>query len=305
MQKTLISIVGPTASGKTKLSLDLATALHTSIISADSRQFYKSMNIGTAKPLEEDLIKVPHYFINHLELEDDYSAGAFEQQALQLLEKLFEEQDYVIAVGGSGLYLQALWEGLDEFPDIPQEVRDELNARLETMGLEALQEDLKEADPEFYEKGEIQNPQRVIRALEVSQYTGEPFSSFKKGEKKERPFDVLKIGLEMDRERLYERINSRVDRMMALGLEEEAQILYAKQHYNALQTVGYQELFEHFNGFYDKKEAVEKIKQNTRRYAKRQLTWFKKQDDIHWFQPEEKKQIFAFVSEKLGLEEFH
>lgn len=300
MPKTLISIIGPTAIGKTALSIFLAEKLQTEILSADSRQFYKEMHIGTAKPDGVELASAPHHFIGHLSAEEDYSAGQFEKDALAKLEELFQKHDTIIAVGGSGLYLKALWEGLDDFPEIPKSLREELTTQYEKDGLESLTEQLKTLDPEFYEKGEIQNPQRVIRALEVTLHSGQPFSSFKKEKAQDRDFRVLKIGLQMEREALYNRINTRVDKMLEAGLEEEARSLYSKKELNALQTVGYQEFFDYFDGAISREKAIELVKRNSRRYAKRQMTWFRKVEDIHWFSPAEKKQIFAFVSDQIA-----
>ena len=300
MPKTLISIVGPTAIGKTELSIFLAEKLQTEILSADSRQFYKEMHIGTAKPDAEELAAAPHHFIGNLSAEQDYSAGQFEKDALDKLEELFQKHDTIIAIGGSGLYLKALWEGLDDFPEIPKSLRAELTAKYEAEGLEALAEQLKTLDPEFYKSAEIRNPQRVIRALEVTLHSGQPFSYFKKQKAQNRDFRVLKIGLQMEREALYNRINTRVDKMLEAGLEEEARALYPKKQLNALQTVGYQEFFDYFDGAISREKAIELIKRNSRRYAKRQITWFRKVEDIHWFSPAEKKQIFAFVSDQIA-----
>ncbi|MEX0813842.1 MAG: tRNA (adenosine(37)-N6)-dimethylallyltransferase MiaA [Chitinophagales bacterium] len=299
MPKTLISIIGPTAIGKTSLGIELAQKFNTDIISVDSRQFYQNMDIGTAKPSPEELKKIPHHFIDMLSVEENYSAGQFEKDALKTIEALFLKKDVLIAVGGSGLYIKALWEGLDEFPEIPVEIRKELNEQLENEGLLFLQNKLKTLDPEFYKSGEIQNPQRVIRALEVCLHSNKAFSEFKNQKRANRSFDILKIGLEMERKNLYERINQRVDQMLEAGLEKEAKAFYPLKKLNALQTVGYQEFFDYFDSKTTKEKAVELIKRNTRRYAKRQLTWFRNQEAIHWFHPAEKKQIFAFVSEKL------
>lgn len=300
MKKRLIVICGPTAAGKTALSTQLAQHFRTEIISTDSRQFYRELKIGSAPPSAEELEQVPHHFIADRELTDDFSAGEFEEQALQKLDKLFQKHDVVIAVGGSGLYIRALCEGLDEFPEIAPEVRENLQADLESHGLEALCERLKELDPDYYNQVDKQNPQRVIRALEVCIGTGEKYSSFRIGEKKERPFSITKIGVEMPREQLYERINLRVDMMMDAGLLSEAEGLIRLKDKNALQTVGYKELFDYFEGETTLDEAVELIKRNTRRFAKRQMTWFRRDEEIVWFQPSDTEKIISHLETQIG-----
>ena len=283
MSKTLISIVGPTAIGKTSLSIDLAKAFETEIISADSRQFFREMNIGTAVPSSEELAAAPHHFIQHISVEDAYSVGDFERDALQKLEQLFQRHDKVIMVGGSGLYVDAVTKGLDEFPEIDPQIRISLNDLFAAEGLPALQKQLSQLDPEYYSEVDTENPHRLIRALEVSLGTGKPYSSFRKKKAAQRPFKSVLIGLTADREVIYDRINRRVDLMLEQGLLEEAKALAGKKHLNALNTVGYKELFAFLEGRCSLEEAVEEIKKNTRRFAKRQLTWFRKNPEIHWF----------------------
>lgn len=296
----LICIVGPTAIGKTQLSIALAKAFKTVILSADSRQFYKEMNIGTAVPEPEELAAAPHYFIQHKSIFESYSVGDFEKDAMGKLTHLFKEKKVVFLVGGSGLYVDAVVKGLDTFPEVPGTVREQLNDTFKEKGLEPLQDELKEVDPNFAEEIDLQNPQRVIRALEVYRASGKPFSSFRRAKKANRPFNVLYLGLNAERETLYNRINLRVDTMIEKGLVEEAQRLYEHKHLNALQTVGYRELFQYFDKQCSFEEAVEEIKKNTRRFAKRQGTWFRKNPEIQWFDytvPPET--IFNFIKNAL------
>ncbi|WP_253187473.1 tRNA (adenosine(37)-N6)-dimethylallyltransferase MiaA [Mangrovimonas sp. DI 80] len=283
MTKYLISIVGPTAIGKTALSIQLAQHFNTEIISADSRQFFKEMQIGTAAPSPEELAAAPHHFIHHKSIETDYNVGAFERDAIECLDVLFKTHDVVIMVGGSGLYVDAVTKGLDDFPDLDPKIREGLNETLETEGLGVLQNQLKELDPESYNRIAIDNPHRVIRALEVSIGTGKPYASYLNQKESKRPFKTITVGLTADREIVYERINKRVDIMMESGLLEEAKALLPNQHLNALNTVGYKELFEYFNGNWTLDFAVSEIKKNSRRFAKRQFTWFKKNENILWF----------------------
>lgn len=282
--KTLYVICGPTAVGKTNLAIELAQILQTEIISADSRQLYREIPIGTAQPTAEQLNRVKHHFIAERSLEEDYNAGMFERDALELLSKLFQKHDAVVCCGGTGLYIKALCDGLDDLPEADEELRNQLTERLETEGLASLQKQLQQLDPVHYAKMDVQNPQRVIRALEVCLSTGKPFSSFHGGEKVQRPFKVVKIGLELPREELYDRINKRVEVMLESGWLDEAKAVFEKRHLNALNTVGYKELFAHLEGKMSLDEAIEKIKTNTRRFAKRQMTWFKKDGDIQWMQ---------------------
>lgn len=283
MTKILISIVGPTAIGKTALSIKLANHFNTEIISADSRQFFKDMHIGTAAPTPRELSAAPHHFIQHISVEDPYNVGTFEKDAIALLDQLYKKHKVVILVGGSGLYVNAVTEGLDEFPEVDASIREELNERLENDGLEALQFQLKELDPKAFENIAIDNPHRVIRALEVCIASGEPYSSFLSANKKVRNFKTITIGLTADRELIYERINKRVDLMMADCLLDEVKQLHSKKHFNALNTVGYKELFKYLDGEWTLDVAISEIKKHTRRFAKRQLTWFKKQKNTIWF----------------------
>jgi tRNA dimethylallyltransferase len=298
-QPTLICIVGPTAIGKTSLSIDLAERFSTEIISADSRQFYKEMSIGTAVPTPYELSRAKHHFIQHISIENEYNVGKFEEDTLTLLNRIFETNPTAILVGGSGLYQKAVTEGLDAFPEIPVDIRKKYNEILKNTGIKALQELLKHKDPRAYASIEIQNPRRLTRALEVVETTGKSFTYFQNQPKKARQFKVIKIGLDAPREIIYERIEKRVDVMIANGLVEEARRLHSYQHFNALQTVGYKELFAFFENRITLAEAISEIKKNTRRFAKRQLTWFKKDPDIEWFDYETPIEvILKFINTK-------
>ena len=298
----LIVIVGPTAIGKTSLSLALAKHFQTEILSADSRQFFKEMSIGTAAPTEEELSVAPHHFIHHISIEDDYSVGDFEKEALSKLETLFKSHENVIMVGGSGLYVDAVTKGLDEFPKVDESIRENLNQQLKTEGIENLQQQLKELDPQYFSEADIQNPHRLIRALEICIVTGKPYSSFRKNEAAERPFNSIFIGLDAERQIVYDRINQRVDIMVQEGLIEEARKLYDKRDLNALNTVGYKELIKYFEGEWSLEKAIEEIKKNTRRFAKRQFTWFRKNDQINWFDHTAlPKSIISFLDEKMKV----
>ncbi len=298
----LICVVGATAIGKTSLAVKLAQAFSTEIISADSRQFFKEMTIGTAVPSKQELSAAPHHFIQNKSIFEAYSVGDFERDAIALLENLFKKNQIVIMVGGSGLYVDAVVKGLDNFPKVPSEIREQLNLELNEKGLEALQNELRNADPVYFEKVDIQNPHRVIRALEIYRATGKPYSSFLKKENIQRDFNTLFIGLTINREIIYERINHRVDTMIKEGLIDEAKSLFQYKEENALQTVGYRELFEYFEGKISLEEAILEIKKNTRRFAKRQNTWFKKNEAIHWFDYDtEVSEIINFINEKNAL----
>jgi tRNA dimethylallyltransferase len=279
----LITIVGPTAIGKTALSIQLANYFNAEIISCDSRQFYKEMTIGTAVPSKEEINAAKHHFIQNRSIFDSYSVGEFERDTLQLLSELFLKNNIVIMVGGSGLYVDAVINGLDDFPDVNPSIREQLNLDLKENGIESLQKQLKELDLETYQTIAIDNPHRIIRALEICIGTGKTYSSFKNKPKVPRNFKSIKIGLTAERQIIYDRINQRVDIMIADGLLEEAKDLYPDKNLNALQTVGYRELFSLFDEEISKEFAIEEIKKNTRRFAKRQLTWFKKDEDINWF----------------------
>jgi len=295
-KKYLIVIAGPTAVGKTALTIKLAKVFKASILSADSRQFYKEMNIGTAKPTEEELAEAPHYFINSLSVTDEYSVGKFEIDALGLLENLFLKTNVVFMTGGSGLFIKAVTEGLDEFPEIDPAIRKELNTLFETKGLEVLLEELKEKDVVSFETVDKGNYRRVIRALEVIRQTGIPFSSFCRGLKKERNFKIIKIAIAGDREELYERINRRVDRMFDKGLLEEVKKLIPFKTKTPLKAVGYTELLDFLEDKLSMEEARELIKRNSRRYAKRQLTWLRKDRTYTWFHPSDYKDILEFIN---------
>ncbi|MDP1727499.1 MAG: tRNA (adenosine(37)-N6)-dimethylallyltransferase MiaA [Bacteroidota bacterium] len=295
MQKTLLVINGQTAIGKTELALAIATHYQTEIISTDSRQFYKEMKIGTAKPSPEELSVVKHHFINSQSIHHLYSAGAFEKEALNCLEDLFLKHDIVIAIGGSGLYIKALCEGLDKVPDADLYFRKQLIAQYEARGIEPLQNMLREMDPERWLSIDQQNPQRLMRAIEIAHQNVTMVHS-----KKPRPFRILKLGLIMDRNELYQRINERVENMMQEGLLEEAKSLFPFRELNALKTVGYNEIFEFLEGKITLEKAVELIKQHTRNYAKRQLTWFKKDKEIHWFEAASRKEILIWLTKEMS-----
>ena len=295
--KRLIVIVGPTGSGKTDLSIRLALHYRAPILSTDSRQVYRSMPIGTAQPTEEQLNTVEHHFIASHDIEDKLSCGEYEVQALACLEKLFAQHDDVVAVGGSGLYVRALCEGMDELPQADEALRRELERRLADEGIGALAAQLRELDPRYYEEVDRSNPARVVRALEVCLQTGRPYSAQRTGVRRERPFRIIKIGVDLPREVLYDRINRRVDAMVAEGLEAEARRLYPHRELNALQTVGYREFFDCFDGRVTRDEAVELIKRNTRRYAKRQLTWFRRDPEIRWFSPTDDGKMIRYIDD--------
>lgn len=282
MNKILISVTGPTAIGKTKLGILLAKHFKTEIISADSRQFFKEMEIGTAVPSPQEMSNAVHHFIQHKSIHESYSVGDFEKDALGKLDELFKKHQVVVLVGGSGLYVDAVTKGLDSFPKVDESIRDNLNSELKEHGIESLQEKLKKLDPDHYEKSDIQNPHRIIRALEICIGTGKPYSSFLNKPKRERAFKVLTIGLQAERSIVYERINKRVDLMMEEGLFAEAKAVKVHRNLNALQTVGYKELFEYIDGNWTLEFAISEIKKNTRRFAKRQITWFKKNLETLW-----------------------
>jgi len=301
MSKYLICILGPTAIGKTSVSIDLAKYFHTDIISCDSRQFYKEMRIGTAVPTEEELKLARHHFIQHKSIFDDHSVGDYEKDALARINELFKRKDQLILTGGSGLYQKAVLEGLDHFPQVDKQIRRSLNETYQKQGLKPLQDQLKERDQDYYEVVDQQNPHRLIRALEICIATGLPFSSFiNKNKQANRNFKVIKVGLTADRQVIYDRIEKRVDKMLADGLLEEARLLYAYRDVNALQTVGYKELFANFDGNITLEDAKTAIKKNTRRYAKRQLTWLRNKDrDIKWFLSDDISAMKKYINEKI------
>lgn len=296
----LICVVGPTAIGKTGKAIEIASALSTEILSADSRQFYREMKIGTAVPSQEELDAVPHHFIQFRSIFDEYSVGDFERDALAFLEEKFRTNPVMVMVGGSGLYVDAVVKGLDNFPDMDPDIRKKLNRELEEKGIEHLQRELQKSDPDYFSIVDKQNPHRLIRALEVYRGSGKTYSSFLNQPVQERNFNTIYIGLTADRQVIYDRINLRVDLMIKEGLIEEAENLYRHKDENALQTVGYRELFDFFDGKLTKEEAIQEIKKNTRRFAKRQLTWYRKNPDIQWFDYlEDVEEILKYIHKKM------
>ncbi len=294
----LISIVGPTAIGKTKLAVEIAQQFNCEIISADSRQFYQEMSVGTAKPTENEMRGIRHHLIDFLSVDESFSVGKFEQHVLGILDQLYLNNNLAILTGGSGLYINAVHNGIDNIPS-NDEIRQEVISDYKKNGLKKLQDELKNADPIHYQLMDIDNPQRLIRAVEVCRLTGKTYSSFRTKPKLTRPFNIIKIGLYEKREIIYARINRRVDQMIESGLVSEVQNLQSKKHLNALQTVGYRELFEFFEGQCSLEKAIEKIKMNTRRFAKRQMTWFKKDTEIHWFNASSQTEIVNFINSNL------
>ena len=299
MKNFLIVLLGPTGVGKTDISVDIARHFNCEIISADSRQFFMEMSIGTAVPRELQLKTIPHHFIKFLSVKDYYSSSLFERDVLELLPELFSKKNIVLMSGGSGLYIDAVCIGIDDIPDVDPIIREKYLARYREEGIEGLRSSLKILDPEHYVKVDLKNYKRIIRALEICETTGRPYSSFLKKQKRERDFGIIKIGLERHRDDLYKRINSRVDDMIIMGLEDEARELYTLRNLNALNGVGYREFFDFFDGNISKEEAIELIKRNSRRYAKRQLTWWGKDKDIRWFHPEQVKDIIDYISEVI------
>jgi tRNA dimethylallyltransferase len=298
-QKYLIVISGPTAVGKTDLTISLAQHFDCPILSCDSRQIYKELNIGTAKVTEEEQKGVPHHFINNVSIEDSYSAGIYEEEAIELINELHKEHKYLILSGGTGLYIQAVLTGLDHFPDVDKNILDRLENEFEEKGILALSQRLKELDPQYYESVDTQNSRRVIRALSVIEQSGKPFSTFLNSPKKERNFVPIQILLEREREALYTRINQRVDLMIEAGLVEEVKGLINHKELKALDTVGYREIFDHLDGKTDIATAIELIKRNTRRYAKRQMTWFRRDPKWNAFHPDERDKILSFIDSEL------
>ncbi len=293
--KKLIVLIGPTAVGKTELSLQLAEKYDTCIVSADSRQLYKDLKIGTAAPTSSQLQRVSHHFIGTLQLTDYYSAAQYETDALKLLDKLFLEKDTVILTGGSMMYIDAVCIGIDDIPTVDEDTRKLLLDRYETDGLDQLCSELKLLDPEYYKIVDRKNPKRVIHALEICYMTGKTYTSFRTKTKKERPFNIIKIGLTRNREELYERINHRVDLMIEEGLIEEAKAVFPFRHLNALNTVGYKEIFNYLDGTWELPFAIEKIKQNTRIYSRKQMTWFRRDKDIKWFGTDDREGIISYI----------
>jgi tRNA dimethylallyltransferase len=298
LNKTLIVITGPTAVGKTELCLDIAKELGIPIINADSRQIYRELKIGTAAPTEEQLRKVRHYFVGTLSLNDYYSASMYEEQVMQLLPELFQSSDYALLTGGSMMYIDAVCNGIDDIPTVDDHTRNTLKQRLANEGLEVLCEELRRLDPEHWEIVDKKNPRRVVHALEICLMTGRTYTSFRTNARKERPFRIIKIGLNRERDVIYDRINQRVDQMMYDGLLDEARSLYHLRHLNALNTVGYKEMFTHLDGTWTLDEAIERLKGNTRRYARKQLTWFKRDPQMQWFSPDEKQSILYQITKQ-------
>ena len=298
--KTIIVIAGPTASGKTAFAIKMAKALNTVILSADSRQFYKEMSIGTAAPTEEELSQVKHHFVHHISIEDKYDVADYERDAIALLDELFKTHDAVIMTGGSGLFIDAVCNGIDAMPDVEPEIREKVQQLYDEGGLKALQDAVQRLDPAYFALVDQQNPRRLQRALEVCYQTGLPFSSFRQGQAAQRDFAIKKYAILWDRLQLIERIDKRVDMMMELGLLEEAKALYPKRHLNALNTVGYKELFAYFEGNCTLAEAVEQIKIHTRQYAKRQMTWLRKDTSYHWIMPEDFDNTLSALQQALA-----
>ena len=295
--KKLIVITGPTAVGKTDLCMEVAEHLDIPIINADSRQLFRELKIGTASPTPEQMSRVKHYFVGMLGIDDYYSASMYEQDVMTLLQQLFKSSDYALLSGGSMMYIDAVCNGIDDIPTVDDETRATMKRRLAEEGLEALVEELRQLDPEHYETVDRQNPRRVVHALEICHMTGKTYTSFRKAQKKQRPFSIIKIGLNREREELYNRINKRVDNMMQKGLLDEARSMLPHRGVNALNTVGYKELFNHFDGLWSLDEAVERIKGNTRRYARKQLTWFKRDEQMAWFHPNDQESIMKYISQ--------
>jgi tRNA dimethylallyltransferase len=299
MQNILIVLLGPTGVGKTDVSIDIAGRFRSEIISCDSRQFYTEMFIGTAVPQDNQLKSINHHFIRSLSVKDYYSASLFERDVLDLLPKLFKENRIVVMTGGSGMYIDAVCSGYDDIPDVDPAVRKKYINKYKKEGIESLRMTLKLLDPEHYNNVDLKNYKRIIRSLEICETTGKPYSAFLKKEKKTRDFSIIKIGLNRPRGELYERINTRADRMINEGLEDEARSLYELKNYNALNTVGYKEFFEYFEGKITREKAIELIKRNSRRYAKRQMTWWAKDKEIRWFHPDRMQEILDFIKNKI------
>jgi len=293
--KALIVILGPTAVGKTSVGVHLAKHYQTDVLSADSRQFYREMRIGTALPEPDELNGVRHHFLANLSIHDDFNVHAYERMAIEKLNEIYSNHDIALMVGGSGLYIDAVVHGIDELPDADLKIREQLKKEYSEKGLEPLRKKLESLDPEYYSVVDLNNPNRIMRALEVCLVTGKTFSSLRKNETKQRDFSIIKIGLNLPREELFQRIHSRIDHMIEKGLLDEVKKLYSFRELNALKTVGYSELYKHIDGKVELEDAIEKIKTNTRRYAKRQLTWFKRDKSIKWFSPDEIEEMIRYV----------
>jgi tRNA dimethylallyltransferase len=300
MSHTLIVLIGPTGVGKTELSLSIAEHFNTCIVSSDSRQLYADLKIGTAAPTPEQLARVKHHFVGTLQLTDYYSAAQYEAEVMSKLEELFQKNDVVVLTGGSMMYVDAICKGIDDIPTVDKDTRELMMQKYEMEGLEKLCEELKLLDPEYYQIVDLKNPKRVIHALEICYMTGKTYTSFRTQSTKERPFRIIKIGLTREREELYDRINRRVDEMMKDGLLEEARSVYAYKHLNSLNTVGYKEMFQYMDGEWTLDFAIEKIKQNSRIYSRKQMTWFKRDKDITWFHPDQQKEIMNHINNLLS-----
>jgi len=300
MPKTLIIITGPTGIGKTAAGIALARHLQTEIISADSRQIFKELTIGTAVPTKQELEAVKHHFIQSHSIHENYNASKFETEVMALLSKLFQQFNEVVMVGGSMLYIDAICKGIDSMPDADPEIRESLKKQLQNEGIESLRLQLKKLDPEYYSNVDLKNPARIVHALEICLMTGKPYSSFRSNPKKQRPFEIIKIGLNCERDELHRRINQRVDKMVEAGLEKEARKVYPLRHLNALNTVGYREWFAYFDGEISREKAIELIKRNSRRYARKQLTWFRRDSEMYWFEPQQTSDILEFVNNKIS-----
>lgn len=298
-EKTLIILLGPTGVGKTELSLRIAETFNCPILSSDSRQLYKGLEIGTAAPTAEQLKRIKHYFVGILELGEYYSAACYEEDTLKLLNRLFSNLDIVLMTGGSMMYIDAVCNGIDEFPTVSEEIRELMAERYKKEGLNALCEELKHLDPIYYEQVDLKNHKRVIHALEICHMTGKPYSELRTHPQKQRPFRILKIGLMREREVLYERINRRVDEMIMAGLEAEVRSVYPHRELNSLNTVGYKEMFAYISGEWTLEKAIEKIKRNTRVYSRKQMTWFKRDPQITWFSPDQENEIINFIKDHL------
>lgn len=298
MTKTLVVITGPTGIGKTALSINVASHFKTEIVSCDSRQIFRELSIGTAVPTDLELNSVPHHFIHSHSIRDNYNVSRYENEAIELIVKLFRQHDLLVLAGGSMLYIEAICKGIDNMPDADPEIRKELKQRLKNEGLESLRLQLRQLDPDYYKTVDLKNPARIVHALEISIQTGRPYSSFRTNQQKRRPFSILKIGLNGEREELHRCINLRVDKMMEAGLEKEARSVYAFKYLPSLNTVGYRELFAYFDGEISREKAIELIKRNSRRYARKQLTWFRRDQEFAWFQPNQSGEVIDFIRKR-------
>lgn len=296
----LIVLVGPTGVGKTELSLNIAEAYNSPIISADSRQLYSDLKIGTAAPTAEQMKRVKHYFVGTLQLTDYYSAAQYEMEVVKVLDSLFQKKNTILLTGGSMMYVDAVCKGIDDIPTVDNDTREMMMEKYEKQGLEQLCNELKLLDPEYYSIVDLKNPKRVIHALEICYMTGKTYTSFRTGNKKERPFNIIKIGLSREREELYERINKRVDIMIEEGLIDEVKSVYEHKNLNSLNTVGYKEIIKYLDGEWDLQFAIEKIKQNSRIYSRKQMTWFKRDEEIKWFHPDNVKEIMEYINYRIA-----